>query len=378
MLEKKVYVIEPDNPIIATMDNKFITKKKLRVCAYARVSSDSDDQLNSYNAQIQEFERRIKANDEWEFHGLYADEGISGTGMKKRPEFLKMIQDAKDGKIDLILTKSLSRFARNTVDTLTLVQEFRRIGVEIYFEKENIYSSDSKVDFMLTIFSSIAQEESRNISDNVKWGIKKRYKEGKVRINTNRFLGYDKDDTGKIIINETQAKTIRLIFKLFISGKSLGDISRLLINLKVENGHGLVKWHPSTVKVILQNEKYCGDALLQKYVTQDYLTHKRIKNDGLEPKYYIKDNHEGIVSRKDFELVQDILAKKYLTTKNGSKFTSKYPLSGIVFCGECGNKMNRHHYNYGKYNQRVVLSCKNRGKGKPKHDCTSKPLDNKT
>lgn len=378
MLEKKVYVIEPENPIFNSPNNNFTQAKKLRVCAYARVSSDSEDQLNSYNAQIQEFEKRITENDAWEFIGLYADEGISGTGTKKRFEFLRMIDDAKLGKIDLILTKSLSRFARNTVDTLTIVKELREVGVDIFFEKENIYSSDPKVDFMLTIFSSIAQEESRNISENVKWGVQKRYKEGKVHINTNRFLGYDKDKDGKIVINKEQAVTIKIIFDMFLSGETLGSIARFLTENKMKNGRGVVQWHQATVKVILENEKYCGDAILQKRVTVDYLSHKSVPNDGIAPKYYIKDNHEGIVSRNEFNAVQDIIkARKEDRKGYSSNFSAKFPLSGIVFCGHCGNKMNRHHYNYGKPNQRVVLSCKNRGKGKPKNDCKAKPIDNK-
>jgi len=377
MLEKKVYVIEPENPIFNTMDNQFIKTKKLKVCAYARVSSDTEDQLNSYNAQIQEFEKRIKEKEEWEFIGLYADEGLSGTGMKKRTQFLKMIQDAKLGKIDLILTKSLSRFARNTIDTLTIVRELRELGVDIFFEKENIYSSDSKVDFMLTIFSSIAQEESRNISENVKWGIQKRYREGRVIINTNRFLGYDKDENGKLIINEEQGRTVKIIFDMYIFGSTLSEIARFLTKQEHKNGRGVVSWTAATIKVILKNEKYCGDAILQKRVTIDYLTHKSVWNDGIVPKYYIKDNHEGIVTRETFELVQNLIKKrKENRNKSESKFASKYPLSGIVFCSHCGHKMNRHHYNYGKKNQRVVLSCKNRGQGKPKNHCKAKPMDN--
>ena len=170
MLEKRVFVMEPEQVIHEDSNGLPTLNRKKRVCAYARVSTDTDDQLNSYQAQIDEFTKKIKENDEWEFINMYADEGISGTSIKKRPEFLQMIQDSRDGKIDLILTKSLSRFARNTVDTLTIVRELRSIGVEVFFEKENIYSSDTKVDFMLTIFSSIVQEEARNISENVKWG----------------------------------------------------------------------------------------------------------------------------------------------------------------------------------------------------------------
>jgi len=180
----------------------------------------------------------------------------------------------------------------------------------VFFEKENIYSSDTKVDFMLTIFSSIAQEEARNISENVKWGFRKRFKEGKVHINTKRFLGYDKDEDGNIVINEEQAKTVRIIYDMCISGSSLKEIVVFLTENEIQNGRGEIFWTPATVSAILTNEKYCGDAILQKRVTIDYLTHKSVKNDEHAPKYYIMNNHEPIVSRTKFELVQELKKKR--------------------------------------------------------------------
>jgi DNA invertase Pin-like site-specific DNA recombinase/glutaredoxin 2 len=322
-----------------------------------------------------EYERKIKENIEWDFVGLYADEGISGTSIKKRPEFIRMIDDAKEGKINLILTKSLSRFARNTVDTLTIVRELREIEVEVFFEKENISSLDTKVDFMLTIFSSIAQEESRNISENVKWGFRKRFQEGKVHINTNRFLGYDKDKDGKIIINKEQSKTVTMIFDMYISGMSNREIVEFLMKNEIKNGRNEVFWRTSSISSILTNEKYVGDAILQKRVTVDYLTHKSVKNTGQAPQYLIENNHVPIISRKKFELVQQ-LKKKRSGKSTTSAYGNKYPLSGLVYCSHCGKKMNRHYYNYGKDNQRIVLSCKNRYKDtKP---CGNKPMDNAT
>ncbi len=373
MLEKRVFVMEPEQVIHEDSNGMPVLKSKKRVCAYARVSTDSDDQLNSYQAQIDEFTKKIQDNDEWEFIRMYADEGISGTSIKKRPEFLNMIEDAREGKIDLILTKSLSRFARNTVDTLTIVRELRSIGVEVFFEKENIYSSDTKVDFMLTIFSSIAQEEARNISENVKWGFQKRFKEGKVHINTKRFLGYDKDDDGKIIINEIQAKTVRMIYDMYIAGSSLKEIVEFLTENEIPNGRDEIFWTSATVSTILTNEKYCGDAILQKRVTLDYLTHKSVKNNGRAPKYYIMNNHEPIIPRKKFELVQSLKTKRG-KKKSTSNYGNKYALSGMVYCGECGKVMNRHYYNYRKPTQRIVLSCKNRYKDP--HVCSNKPVDN--
>jgi len=373
MLEKRVFVMEPEQVIHEDSNGLPTLNRKKRVCAYARVSTDTDDQLNSYKAQIDEFTKKIKENDEWEFINMYADEGISGTSIKKRPEFLRMIEDSRLGKIDLILTKSLSRFARNTVDTLTIVRELRSIGVEVFFEKENIYSSDTKVDFMLTIFSSIAQEEARNISENVKWGFQKRFKEGKVHINTKRFLGYDKDEEGKIIINEVQAKTVKMIFDMYIAGSSLKDIGAFLTENEIPNGREEIFWTPATVSAILTNEKYCGDAILQKRVTLDYLTHKSVKNNGHVPKYYIMNNHEPIIPRKKFELVQSLKAKRG-KKKSTSNYGNKYALSGMVYCGECGKVLNRHYFNYKKPTQRIVLSCKNRYKDP--HVCSNKPVDN--
>lgn len=345
------------------------------VCAYARVSTDSEDQLNSFNAQKTEYKKKIKGNKDWDFVGLYADEGISGTSIKKRPEFLRMIDDARKGHIDLILTKSLSRFARNTVDTLTIVRELRELEVEVFFEKENISSLDTKVDFMLTIFSSIAQEESRNISENVKWGFRKRFQEGKVQINTKRFLGYDKDKNGNIIVNEEQAKTVMMIYDMYISGMSNKEIVEFLISNNIKNGRDEVFWVSSSITSILTNEKYIGDAILQKRVTVDYLTHKSVRNTGQAPKYYIENNHEPIISRKKYALVQE-LRKDRGRKRTNSTYSSKHPLSGRVYCGHCGKKLKRSHFNYGKKNHRVALSCKVGSKAKLQ--CINKPTDNDT
>lgn len=375
MNDKRIIVLEPEVLVMPSTDHNMSFNQNKKVCAYARVSTDSEDQLNSFNAQKTEYEKKIRDNKDWDFVRLYADEGISGTSIKKRPEFLKMISDARNGDIDLILTKSLSRFARNTVDTLTIVRELRDIEVEVFFEKENISSLDTKVDFMLTIFSSIAQEESRNISENVKWGFRKRFQEGKVHINTNRFLGYDKDKDGKIIINKVQAKTVSMIYDMYISGMSNREIVEFLVKNKIKNGRDEVSWRSSSITTILTNEKYIGDAILQKRVTVDYLTHKSVKNTGQAPKYYIKNNHVPIISKKKFELVQE-LRRKRSTKKTTSTYSNKHPLSGIVYCGNCGKKLKRSHYNYNTENHRVVLTCK--AGSKSKQPCINKPMDNAT
>jgi DNA invertase Pin-like site-specific DNA recombinase len=373
MNERKVIRIDA-TPVLPSnhLDH---TKKKKRVCAYARVSTDTEDQLNSYNAQIQEYTSQIKENQDWEFVNMYADEGISGTGTKKRINFIRMIEDARNGKIDLILVKSLSRFARNTVDCLSIIQELRTIDVEVFFEKENISSKDSKVDFMMTIFSSIAQEEARNISENVKWGIRKRYKDGNIRINTSRFLGYDKDENGKIVINSDEAKTVKMIFNLYLSGMSYREISAHLVENKIKNGRNEVIWHPANIMSILKNEKYCGDVLLQKRVTLDYLTHKSVINTGQAPQYYIENNHEPIISRELFQVIQQTL-KTRSKSNESSRYGNQFPLSGLVVCGCCNRVLNRNYYNYRTAKERVVLTCKNTSK--ERIQCDNLPIDNET
>ena len=373
MNERKVIRIDA-TPILHA-NHPSIIKRKKRVCAYARVSTDTEDQINSYNAQISEYTSQIKENNDWEFVNMYADEGISGTSTKKRVNFLRMIDDAKAGKIDLILVKSLSRFARNTVDCLSIIQELRTINVEVFFEKENISSSDSKVDFMMTIFSSIAQEEARNISENVKWGIRKRYKDGNIRINTSRFLGYDKDEKGKIVINSDEAKIVKMIFNLYLSGMSYREISTHLVENKIKNGRNEIIWHPANIMHILKNEKYCGDVLLQKRVTLDYLTHKSVINKGQAPQYYIENNHEPIISRELFQVVQQTL-KNRSKNNESSRYGNQFPLSGMVVCGCCNRVLNRNYYNYRTEKERVVLTCKNTSK--ERIQCDNLPIDNQT
>jgi DNA invertase Pin-like site-specific DNA recombinase len=251
-------------------------------------------------------------------------------------------------QIDLILTKSISRFARNTVDCLSYIRELRSINVEIFFEKENIYSSDPKVDFLLTIMSSIAQEEARNVSENVKWNVQKRFKEGVPIINTKRFLGYTKDKKGgNLVIVPEEAETVRLIFKLYIEGKGPSEIAKHLEAIGRKTGGGGTKWHYSNIKIILENEKYCGDLLQQKTVTIDYLTHKKVKNKNLAPQFHIEGNHEAIIDRETFELAQKIRADRRVSTvgedKNVAKYTKKYPFSSLIVCAKCGRTLKRRY-----------------------------------
>lgn len=274
-----------------------------KVAAYARVSTGSDEQATSFAAQVDYYTRHIQTHEGWEFVAVYTDEGISGTSTKKREGFKAMIADALSGKIDLIITKSISRFARNTVDTLTAIRELRAKKVEVHFEKENIWTLDGKGELLLTIMSSLAQEESRSISENVTWGIRKRFAEGKVSAPFKAFLGYDKD----FKINEEQAKTVRYIFKQFLQGDDPTTIARKLRQSGVKTATGKTGWKKQQVMYILTNEKYKGAALLQKRYSVDFLTKKRAVNTGELPRYYIPNHHEAIIEPAAFDKAQKML-----------------------------------------------------------------------
>lgn len=274
------------NPLTQTLIG---SKEKRKVAAYARVSTDEDEQYTSYEAQVRIYTEMIRKRNDWEFVEVYADEGISGTSVKKRDGFKRMIKDAYDGKINLIITKSISRFARNTLDTLKYVRELKSKGVECYFEKENLWTFDSKTEFLLTIMASIAQEESRSISLNVTMGMRWAFDSGKVTFAYSNFLGYKKTEEG-IEIDEDGAKTVKLIYSLFLTkGKSCGCIAKYLNEegIKTPSGRGK-RWTTTNIISILTNEKYYGDALLQKRYTVDYLEHRLVKNNGELEQYYIK------------------------------------------------------------------------------------------
>jgi site-specific DNA recombinase len=334
---------------------------KMKVAAYARVSTDETDQLNSYQVQIKEFTERIKNNPEWEFAGMFSDEGITGTNMKKRIGMQKMLDAARNGDIDMIITKSISRLARNTVDMLTVIKEMREINVEIYFEKENISSADSKIDFILTIMSSIAQEESRNISENTKWGFRKRFAQGQLIMCTTHFLGYDKDDKGQLIINQEQAITVKYIFNQYLNGMGISKLARHLTEKGYQNGRGVVVWYSDTVKEILRNEKYAGDLMLQKTVTVDYLSHKTIANDGHATKYYIKDNHDAIIDRETFDIVQTMIHARDIILTNDNKERFKHlaqkPIKGLVYCSRCKRMYRSKMHNSGTTFKKSMLKC---------------------
>ena len=324
-------------------------QKKLRVAAYCRVSTDSEEQETSYGAQVTHYTEYIQKNPEWELAGIFADDGISGTNTKKSDEFNRMIEECMAGNIDMIITKSISRFARNTLDCLQYIRQLKNKNIPVYFEKESINTMDAKGEVLLTIIASLAQQESQSLSQNVKLGLQYRYQQGKVQVNHNRFLGYTKDETGHLVIDPEQAEIVKRIYREYLEGSSMDKIAASLMADGILTGAGKEKWHTSTINKILRNEKYMGDALLQKTYTTDFLTKKRIKNNGTVPQYYVEDDHEAIIPKDLFMQVQAELVRRRVVhvSPTGKKrsFSCNHCFAQIVFCGECGELYRRVHWN---------------------------------
>lgn len=357
-------VVQPPNPLL---DKKNIlnTTRKLRVTYYARVSTGKDEQENSYEAQNDYYTNKIKSHPNWLFVPGYADHGISGTNTFKRDEFNRMIKDCKEGKIDIILTKSISRFARNTVDTLITVRDLQRIGVSVIFEKENINSATQDCEMLLTIFGSIAQEESRSISENVKWALRAKFERGEIMLCTNRFWGLDRDENGDLVINKEQARVVRLIAMLYLSGMSCEDIARDLDRRGIKTITGKDKWCASTVRSILKNEKYGGYAIQGKTYTDDFLTKHRVKNRGEMPKYKVISGIPAILPISVVVRIQEEMAKRAISNHpdvggehSGKTKHSKYALSDLLRCSDCGNTFRRVNWKLGGKNI-PVYRCKN-------------------
>ena len=336
-------------------------KPKLRVAAYCRVSTDSDEQAGSYEVQVQHYTEYISRNKDWELAGIYTDDGISGTNTKKREGFNGMIEDCMAGKIDMVITKSISRFARNTIDCLRYVRQLKEKNIAIIFEKENINTLEASGELLLTIMASLAQQESASLSQNVKLGLQFRYQEGKVQVNHNHFLGYTKDEEGNLIVDEDEAAIVRRIFREYLEGARFRDIANGLERDKIKTGGKKYKWHLSTIQGILQNEKYMGDALLQKTITTDFIEKTRIKNDGTVPQYYVKDSQEAIIPRDIFVQVQEEMTRRanMYTGIDGTKkrvYSSKYALSSICICPKCGDIFRRVAWN-NRGKKSVVWRC---------------------
>ena len=364
--------------VIPATKNKFTALPtasiaKRRTAGYARVSTDSDEQFTSYEAQIDYYTKFIKARDDWEFVTVYTDEGISATNTKYRDGFNQMVQDALDGKIDLIVTKSVSRFARNTVDSLTTVRKLKEHGTEVYFEKENIFTFDSKGELLITIMSSLAQEESRSISENVTWGQRKRFADGKVSMPYKQFLGYDKGEDGTPIINEEEAGIVKQIYQLFLEGKTPAGICRYLDKQGILTPSGKKKWSQTTVNSILSNEKYKGDALLQKRFTVDFLMKTMKVNEGEVPQYYVENSHEAIIDPTDWDLVQAEIARRKTL---GRAYSGNSVFSSRLVCGDCGSFFGQKVWHSNDAYRKVIWRCNGKFKGEKK--CTTPHLDIET
>ena len=325
------------------------SERRLRVAAYCRVSTDQEEQESSYEAQIGYYTEKINSNAEWQMAGIFADEGITGTQAKKRPEFLKMIRHCRQGKIDMILTKSLSRFARNTVDSLKYIRDLKALGIAIVFEKENINTLETDTEMMLTIMSCFAQAESESISKNVSWGIRQSFKSGNVPMQYARLLGYRKGDDDKPEIVPEEAEIVKEIYRLYLDGMSLNMIVDRLNETGLTTKGSNSPYRKEVVQRILTNEKYTGDALLQKTYVTDCITKKTRKNNGELPMYLVKNHHEPIISHADFNRVQEEMARRSakrviaekLTKGEQGKYSAKYALSELLICSECGSHYRR-------------------------------------
>lgn len=314
-LNKNVTVIPARKRVGNTVTKE--EKPKLRVAAYCRVSTDSDEQASSYEVQVEHYTQFIQKNSEWELAGIFADDGISGCNTKKRSEFNRMIEECMAGGIDMIITKSISRFARNTLDCLKYIRELKEKNIPVFFEKENINTMDSKGEVLLTIMASLAQQESQSLSQNIKLGLQYRYQNGEVQVNHNRFLGYTKDGEGHLIIDPAGAEVVKRIYREYLEGGSLLQIARGLEADGILTAAGKSKWRPETLRKILQNEKYIGDALLQKTYTVDFLNKKRVQNNGIVPQYYVENSHEPIIPRDLYMQVQEEMARRAKPAQRG-------------------------------------------------------------
>ena len=349
------------------------SRDKRKVAGYARVSTDHEEQQTSYEAQVDYYTNYINGREDWELVSVYTDEGISGTSTAKREGFNKMVADALDGRIDLIITKSVSRFARNTVDSLTTIRKLKDHKVECYFEKENIWTFDSKGELLLTIMSSLAQEESRSISENVTWGQRKRFADGKVTVPFKRFLGYDRGGDGNLVINEEQAAVVRRIYGMFLQGRSPSAVAKALTKEGIPTPGGKTKWSGSTVRSILTNEKYKGDALLQKVYTVDFLTKKKKVNEGEVPQYYVEHNHDAIIEPAVFDTVQKQISVRQTGTNRRS---SASILSGRIKCGCCGSWYGPKVWHSNDKYRRVIWQCNHKFDGGEK--CRTPHLEEET
>lgn len=362
--------VQPDMRVVvipAKSSEELKQSKRLNVAAYCRVSTDDEEQKTSYKAQIEYYTEKINKNPEWQMAGIFADEGISGTQAKKRPEFLKMIKLCRQGKIDMILTKSLSRFARNTLDSVDYIRELRALGIAVVTEKENINTLTEDSEMLITILSCFAQAESESISKNVSWGVRQSFKNGNVPMQYKKLLGYKRGADGNAEIVPDEAGIVEEIYRSYLNGASLNQIADMLNSKGLTTKGKNSPYRKEVIQRILTNEKYIGDALLQKTYITDCITKKSRKNNGELPMYLVKNHHEPIISRADFNRVQEEMAwrsakrsiAEKLTKTGQGKYSAKYALSELLICGECGAHYRRVTWT-AKGNKEIKWRCINR------------------
>ena len=354
----------------------------LRVAAYCRVSSDSSDQLHSYAAQIRNYTSEISKHDGWQLVDIYADEGLTGTRMDQREDFNRLLSDCRKGRIDKVLVKSISRFSRNTKDCLSTLRELTSLGVSVYFEKENINTLTESSEFLITLFSGFAQAESESLRGNIIKGKQFSMREGIVHFQYKKLLGYRRGADGQPEIVPEEAETVRRIYSRYLEGASLGDIKKELEADNIPTAENVQGWSYQVIRNILTNEKYMGDAILQKTFVTDCISKRVVKNQGELPMYYIENNHQGIVPRELFQRVQEEIArrtsKRKVMQKTGKteqgKYSAKYALSELLVCGECGTPYKRCTWaRNGK--KRIVWRCVSRLEFGRKYCHSSPTLD---
>ena len=339
-------IVIPPKPELARSK---AVQRQLRVAAYCRVSTDDEEQLTSYEAQQTYYTDKIMTNPQWTMAGIFADEGISGTSASKRPEFLRMIRKCRQKKIDLVLVKSISRFARNTVDCLNYIRALRALGIAVIFEKENINTLETDSEMLITMMGAFAQAESESMSANIVWGKRQAMREGKTNVQFQHLYAYEWGEDGKPRIIPEQAEVVRRIYDSFLAGHSVRMIKTELERQGVPTAKGGMVWSESVIRGILKNEKYCGDVLMQKTYTQDCISKKQLRNIGQLPMYLVQDNHEGLISRDTFNAVKAEFARRNagrapsqkLAPTDRSCYSAKYALTERLVCGECGTLYRR-------------------------------------
>ena len=385
MEEKKVEVIQANENAVMRkrrkkLEGNTLTIMRKRVAAYVRVSTDGAEQLQSFQSQKQYYQDKISKNRDWSMVGIYADEAITGTKTDKRDGFVNMINDCMNDQIDVVITKSISRFSRNLEDTLHYTRMLKQKGITVIFEKENIDTSTMESEMQLALLSAIAQNEVESLSQNVKMGVQMKMSRGEM-MGFNGCLGYDYHQEDKSIsINEKEAEIVRMIYDLYLQGYGSYTIVKQLTALGKTNKKGEVKWTVSGVMGILKNEKYKGDLLLGKTFTVDPISKRRLENCGESNQYYVKDHHPPIITKETWEKAQEIRKRRYrpncaVSEQTRTAYTKKYAFSSMCQCGFCGKNLTRRSHNQDTKHRKPVWKCTTASRDGIKNCPNSKSID---